>query len=184
MASTSPQRYSRASITMHWVTVLAFVGIYLAVNLIDVFPRGSGARQWAKSLHFSFGLLVFAMVWLRLALRAMGSTPPIVPAPAPWQDKLARLLHLALYAMMVLMPLAGWAALSAFGKPIAFFGLALPALIAGNETLGRSIMRIHELGGNVGYFLIGGHAVAALFHHYVVKDNTLRRMSLGQTVPK
>jgi cytochrome b561 len=163
---------------MHWLMVLAFIGIYAAVNLIDVFPKGSDPRQMAKNMHFSFGLLVFGLVWLRLLFRVMGTTPPIVPAPPAWQDKLAKLGHLALYGLMVAMPLLGWFALSAFGKPIAFFGLTLPALIAENKELGRSIMEVHELGGNLGYVLIGGHAAVALFHHYWIKDNTLRRMSL------
>lgn len=178
MTTTQTQRYSAASIGMHWLMVLAFMGIYVAVNLIDVFPKGSDSRQLAKNMHFSMGLLVFGLVWLRLLFRALGSTPPIVPAPPAWQDKLAKLLHLALYALMVGMPLLGWVALSAFGKPIPFFGQTLPALITENKELGRSIMNVHELGGNLGYFLIGGHAVAALFHHYFVKDNTLRRMLL------
>jgi cytochrome b561 len=86
--------------------------------------------------------------------------------------------HLALYAIMVLTPLVGWAALSAFGKPIPFFGFELPALLAPDKELGRSIMEVHELGGNLAYFLIGGHAVAALYHHYFMKDNTLLRMTL------
>jgi cytochrome b561 len=174
--TTQTQRYSTASIAMHWLMVLAFIGIYAAVNLIDVFPKGSDTRQLAKNMHFSFGLLVFGLVWLRLLFRVMGTTPPIVPAPPVWQDRLAKLLHLALYGLMVAMPLLGWFALSAFGKPIPFFGLALPALVAENKELGRSIMEVHELGGNLGYLLIGGHAAAALFHHYWIKDNTLRRM--------
>jgi cytochrome b561 len=174
--TTQTQRYITASIAMHWLMVLAFIGIYAAVNLIDVFPKGSDTRQLAKNMHFSFGLLVFGLVWLRLLFRVMGTTPPIVPAPPVWQDRLAKLLHLALYGLMVSMPLLGWFALSAFGKPIPFFGLALPALVAENKELGRSIMEVHELGGNLGYLLIGGHAAAALFHHYWIKDNTLRRM--------
>jgi cytochrome b561 len=179
MASTTQtRRYSTAIIGMHWLTVLAFIGIYVAVNLIDLFPKGSDARQLAKNMHFSFGLLVFGLVWLRLLLRALGSTPPIVPAAPAWQEKLALLLHLALYGLMLAMPLLGWLALSAFGKPIPFFNWNLPALVAENRELGRSIMEVHELGGNLGYFLIGGHAAAALFHHYFVKDNTLRRMLL------
>jgi len=176
---TSTARYSRTSIAMHWLMVLAFIGIYAAINLTDVFPEGEeGAvgRQWAMDTHFSLGLLVFALVWLRLLFRLMGTTPPIIPAPPAWQEKLAKLAHLALYAMMVLMPLAGLAAVNTHGHSVNFFGLAVPQLLAESERWSHTIMRIHELGGNVGYFLIGAHAVAALFHHYVVKDNTLRRM--------
>ena len=175
---TSSQRFSLPSIAMHWLMVLVFVGIFIAVNLIDVFPKGSDSRQLAKTMHFSLGLLIFGLVWLRVAFRLLGNTPAIGPAPPAWQEKLAKLGHLALYAIMVLMPLVGWAALSAFGKPIPFFGVELPALMAPNKELGRTIMEVHELGGNLAYFLIGGHALAALYHHYFMKDNTLRRMSL------
>jgi cytochrome b561 len=175
---TTTQRFSIPSIAMHWLMVLVFIGIYIAVNLIDVFPKGSDSRQLAKNLHFSLGLLVFGLFWLRVAFRLLGNIPAIVPAPPIWQEKLAKLGHLALYAIMLLMPLLGWAALSAFGKPIPFFGLELPALLAPDKELGRSIMEVHELGGNLAYFLIGGHALAALYHHYFMKDNTLRRMAL------
>jgi cytochrome b561 len=176
--SASNPRFSFPSIAMHWLMVLVFVGIYAAVNLIDVFPKGSDARQLAKNAHFSFGLLVFGLVWIRIVFRLLGSTPAIVPAPPAWQEKLAKLGHLALYALMLAMPLLGWAALSAFGKPIPFFGLNLPALLSADKELGRTLMDVHELGGNLGYALIGGHALAALYHHYFMKDNTLHRMSL------
>jgi cytochrome b561 len=66
--------------------------------------------------------------------------------------------------------------LSAAGKPIPFFGLDLPALISENKDLARTLKELHETCGTIGYFLIGLHAVAALFHHYIVRDNTLLRM--------
>jgi cytochrome b561 len=169
-------RYSVGTIAMHWLTVLCFIGIYAAINLADLFEKGSAGRAILRDTHFSLGLLVFVLVWVRIALRVVGITPPIVPAPPVWQEKLGKALHGFLYLMMVLMPLVGWAVLSARGKAIPFFGLSLPALMGEDKELGRKIMEVHELGGNLGYLLIGGHAVAALFHHYVVKDNTLRRM--------
>jgi cytochrome b561 len=102
--------------------------------------------------------------------------PRIQPDPPIWQEILGKGMHVALYALMIGMPLAGWVLLSAEGKPIPFFGLHLPALIAENKTLAESVKEIHETGGTIGYFLIGLHAAAALFHHYVSRDNTLRRM--------
>jgi len=85
-------------------------------------------------------------------------------------------MHVAFYALMILMPLAGWLMLSAQGKPIPFFGLQLPALISESKELAKLIKEIHSTAGTVGYFLIGLHALAALFHHFVLRDNTLRRM--------
>lgn len=66
--------------------------------------------------------------------------------------------------------------LSAAGKPIPFFGLELPALTNENKELSKSIKEIHATAGTVGYYLIGLHAFAGLFHHYVMRDNTLIRM--------
>jgi cytochrome b561 len=77
---------------------------------------------------------------------------------------------------MISMPLAGWLMLSAAGKTIPFFGLQWPALIGESKNVAEFIKEIHETGGTVGYFLIGFHAAAALFHHYVLHDGTLRRM--------
>jgi cytochrome b561 len=180
----STSRYSTPSIVMHWLTVVVFIGIYAAINLADVFPKESVERQLVKNIHFSLGLLVFGLVWLRIVLRVFGGTPAIVPPPPGWNDKLAKLGHLALYALMLLLPLIGWSVLSASGKPIPFFGLEMPALIGENKPLGRTLKDIHELGGNVGYFLIGGHAAAALFHHYFMQDNTLLRMTWWRQVPR
>ncbi len=169
-------RYSTASIAMHWAMVLLFIAVYVLINLADGFEKGSVLRQTARDWHATAGLLIFALVWLRIVLRVLGTRPPIQPSPSAWVEKLAKLGHLALYALMVVLPLLGWAMLSARGKPIPFFGLDLPALMAPDKSLGHTIKEIHEFGGNLGYFLIGGHALAALFHRYVVKDNTLRRM--------
>ena len=77
---------------------------------------------------------------------------------------------------MIAMPIAGWMILSGEGKPIPFFGLELPALIEPNKALAKNIEEVHETVGELGYVLIGVHAVAALFHHYFLQDNTLRRM--------
>jgi cytochrome b561 len=89
-------------------------------------------------------------------------------------------MHILLFALMIGMPLAGWLLLSASGKPIPFFGLELQALTGESKSLAKLVKEIHETGGTVGYFLIGLHAAAALFHHYIVRDNTLLRMLPGR----
>ena len=85
-------------------------------------------------------------------------------------------MYLALYLLMIGAPLAGWLILSAFGKPIPFFGLELPPLISENPELGSQIKELHELAGTVGYWLIGLHTVAALYHKHVVRDNAMDLM--------
>jgi cytochrome b561 len=77
---------------------------------------------------------------------------------------------------MIGMPLAGWVVLSAAGLPIPFFGLELPPLVGQDKALALQVVELHETVGTFGYWLIGLHALAALAHHYLWKDNTLRRM--------
>jgi cytochrome b561 len=172
----SASRYGCLSIGIHWMMVLLFVAVYAAVNLHELFEKGSDLREALMTWHFMLGLLVGALVWLRLAARLSGPTPAIVPEPPGLQQLSSKLLHLALYLLMIGMPLTGWLMLSAAGKPIPFFGLELPALIGENKDLGKQIKELHETVGTTGYFLIGLHTVAALYHHYFKGDNTLTRM--------
>ena len=171
-----PTRYASLSIGLHWLMLILIAAVYACIELKGNFPKGSDTRELLKHWHFMLGLAVFALVWLRLAVRVLTPTPAIVPTPPAWQTLLAKLMHLALYALMIGAPLAGWLILSAAGKPIPFFGLELPALIGPNRQLAGQIKELHELAGTVGYWLIGLHALAALYHHYIARDNTLTRM--------
>jgi cytochrome b561 len=172
-------RYGTLSIALHWFMLLLLAAVYACMELRELWPRGSEPRELIKTWHFMLGLSVFALVWIRLLARWRGGTPAITPPPAAWQNALAKAAHVALYVLMIGMPIGGWLILSAEGKPIPFFGLELPALVAPNKGLAEQIEEIHELGGTVGYWLIGLHAAAALFHHYVKRDNTLLRMLRG-----
>jgi len=78
--------------------------------------------------------------------------------------------------LMIGMPIGGWLMLSAKGETIPFYGLTLPALLSPNEELAELIEEIHETVGVTGYYLIGLHTLAALVHHYLIRDNTLQRM--------
>lgn len=169
-------RYGSLSIGMHWLMLLLLVAVYACIELREFYPRGSGPREALKQWHFMLGLAVFALVWLRLALRMMGSSPRIVASVPAWQHHLAVAMHLALYAFMGAMPLLGWLLLSAEGKPVPFFGLELPALVGTDAALADSLKTLHETIGTAGYYLVGLHAAAALFHHYSIHDNTLLRM--------
>lgn len=169
-------RYGSLSIALHWLMLLLFIGVYATIELRVNFPKGSETRELLKEWHFMLGLSIFFLVWLRLAARVIAPSPKIVPVLSKPQEWLAKLMHLALYALMIILPLAGWIILSAAGKPIPFFGFELPALTGQNIELSKQLKGTHELVGKIGYFLIAAHAAAALIHHYVQKDNTLTRM--------
>ncbi|MBT2187458.1 cytochrome b [Sphingobium nicotianae] len=181
MSSTAaPHRFPPLAIALHWVMVALIAAVYACILLRGTYPRGSDLREGLKTWHFMLGLAVLVLVLVRIVARFVSTEPPIVPEPPAWQMRLARITHLALYAFMVAMPLLGWVALSASGKAIPFFGLHLPALVGPGETLAEQVEEVHETIGTIGYFLIGLHALAALFHHYFLKDDTLRRMLPGR----
>ena len=123
------QRYGSLSIGLHWVMLLLFVAVYACIELRGYFPKGSDPREALKTWHFMLGLSVLALALLRVLVHLRSTVPPIVPDPPGWQKLAARLMHLALYALMIGLPLVGWLLLSAAGKPIPFFGLHLPALL-------------------------------------------------------
>jgi cytochrome b561 len=168
--------YHPSSVLLHWLMLALFVFVYASIELRVLFEKGTAARDLMKTAHFTLGLLMFLLVWLRLAMRARYAAPLTQPAPSAWQALAGKLAHVTLYLIMVGMPLAGWLMLSAEGKPIPFFFLELPALIGKNKDLAHQIKAVHELVGTLGYFLIGAHAAAALFHHYILRDSTLRQM--------
>jgi len=174
--SNTPTRYGTLSMAMHWLMFLLIVAVYACMELHEAFPKGSDMRNALKSWHFTLGLTVFALVWLRLLMRLVQRTPDIQPPLSGGQRILSVLTHGVLYLFMIGMPLLGWLVLSGEAKTIPFYGIDLPALIAKNKQLAETFEDIHGTIGEIGYFLIGLHAVAALYHHYVRRDDTLKRM--------
>lgn len=169
-------RYGTLSIALHWLMVLLIAAVYACIELRGNFPKGSDIREGLKTWHFMLGLSVFLLVAVRAVLHLTDTPPGIDPPPPAWQSQLGKLMHLGLYALMIGMPLLGWLTLSAEGKAIPFFGLHLPQLVAENKPTAEWAKEVHEAMGTIGYVLIALHAVAALYHHHFVHDDTLTRM--------
>lgn len=169
--------YGSPLVAIHWLTLALLVGVYATIELHDLAPKDSALRADLKLWHFALGLAVFALVGARLVVRLFsGPTPVIEPGVARWQMRSAHFLHAALYVFLVAMPLLGWLTVSAAGKPVLFFGMELPALLSPDKGLSKSLESLHETLGELGYWLIGLHAAAALLHHYGNHDDTLVRM--------
>lgn len=176
----TPARYGSVSIALHWLMLVLVVAVCLLMELKSITPKGSAQRALMAKAHYTLGLSVFVLTWLRLAMRLAGSTPLVQPPMSATQARLARGMHLALYALMVLLPLLGWLTLSAKAQDIPFFGTFLPPLV-GESTFGAKWFKeFHETGATIGYLLVGGHALAAIYHHVRVRDNTLRLMLPGR----
>jgi len=171
-------RYSAGLRRIHWLTVVLVAAAYILVEQRGLFPRGSDGRTLMLQGHFLAGLSVFAFALWRIALRVRNGTPPVSPALPAWQSWSARALHLALYAFVLLMPLLGLATAWTTGKAVTlpFTDLTLSSPLAVDKVLGHRLEDLHGTIGEVFYWIIGLHVVAALYHHLWRRDDTLRRM--------
>ncbi|MGC9562148.1 cytochrome b [Brachymonas sp. M4Q-1] len=172
-------RFGTPLILLHWLTVLLIIAVYALMEFSDIFPKGSAERTAMKSWHFTVGMTIFAVTWLRLLARLASPTPAIEPPLPRWQSVLSHAVEGLLYLLMIGLPLSGWLTVSYNGGHVWFWGVDLPSLASAvNKDTSHSIKEVHEAVANLGYALIGLHAVAALYHHYMRHDNTLLRMSL------
>jgi cytochrome b561 len=135
--------------------------------------------------HKWMGMTVLALAALRGLWRLSHPAPPLLPMAA-WQRMAARALHALLYAMLFALPLSGWAYSNATGYPIVYLGLwKLPDLVARDKALAAQLLQVHHALGWLLLAIVVIHVAAALKHHLVDRDDTLRRMvrwhSRGET---
>jgi len=174
------KKYGSLQMSFHWAVFLLIVVAYAAMELKGFAARGGSLRALLLTVHYTAGVSVLLLMLLRLVVKGFSTAPDIVPAPPHWQVFLAKLVHVILYIMFIGLPLLGVLSLYFGGKEWVFFGYAMPISDLPNGRLQFVLKNLHELIANTGYFIIGLHALAALFHHYVVRDNTLIRMLPGK----
>lgn len=162
----------------HWTMAAGLLGLCAFGFWMSDLPRGPTMFK-AYALHKSFGLTLLTLALARLAWRAVDRRPLNLAAPG-WQKLAALGTHVALYGLMLAVPLAGWAYNSAANFPLQWFGLInLPALVPASPELKELFHEVHELGALALLALVALHVAAAWKHHLVDKDTTLRRMLPG-----
>jgi cytochrome b561 len=172
---TRQARYSTPAIFFHWAIFLLVALAYLAIEVRG--PKGSASRVFWMNAHECAGTLVLVLSVLRVAWRALSRVPEPMPQPAllRW---LAKLTHVALYVFIVAQPLLGIMTLNLAGHPVSLDWIGWSYTLFGpDKAIARTVKDAHELLGNTFYFVIGLHALAALYHHFVKRDGVLRRMS-------
>jgi cytochrome b561 len=171
---TPPDRYTPVSQGLHWVIALLAFALLAMGKLGDVDADEGGLFGW----HTALGLTVLVLMLARLGWRLTHAVPAL-PATVPrWQTVLARGMHHAFYALLLLLPLSGWLLTSAEGDAVTWFGvLDVPALpVPGGEAAEEAIEETHEILGNLLLVLAGVHVLAGLKHHFIDRDDVLRRM--------
>jgi len=179
-------RYHPVAITLHWLTAAAILALIVMGLVMTEAKPGSHLQFALYQLHKSVGVTVLLLTVLRLGWR-LSHTAPALPEHMPgWEKFLAHAGHAALYGFLLLMPLEGWALVSAsvFNIPTVLFGLVpLPHLpwlaelsYADKKPVEDLLKALHEAAAWVMIVTILGHAAAALRHHVLLRDDVLTCM--------
>ncbi len=169
------EKYGIVSVLLHWLMAMLIIGL-LIVGLLMVRIPVSAFKLKLFGWHKEFGILVLMLVMLRIVWRIWNINPSLTGLQL-WERFAARTVHWAFYGFMIALPVSGWLVTSAAGLPASFFGLfTLPDLIAADDNQRKMLAEVHEW---LAYGLIATfclHAAAALKHHFINKDDILRRM--------
>jgi cytochrome b561 len=166
--------YGIIAILLHWVLAILII-VLLAIGLYMVAIPISLEKLRLYGWHKEYGMLALFLVIIRIMWRLANMTPRLsIPL---WERIAARTVHWAFYGFMFAMPITGWLITSAAGLPVSFFGwFVLPDLISPNSDSMKLFQEIHKW---LGYGLMATiilHTSAALKHHFINKDDILRRM--------
>jgi cytochrome b561 len=194
MIRNTPTAWGSVARNLHWL-VAAMIAVQLPLGfwMNDVYRELIATKSndfsrllFVSRLHHTNGFLILILATLRLTWRATNPTPALPPGLAAYQRWLARLTHVFLYVLLFAFPLSGWSALSAYeGQfPIFFFGWEhvpriVPQALDNSHAPYEFYAAIHKACWRIGAVILGLHVAGALWHHFVVRDNVLRRMVRG-----
>ncbi len=168
--------YRRPARILHWLVaaiVLYLVVAGFAIVYIEEFP----GKETIYNLHRSFGFVVLVLMVIRLGYRIMHPPPQYPDYMPPLQKFVAGTVHGLLYAILLINPVVGWVATSAYPAPIWIFGLfELPPLVGKNEMLSKLLFDVHHFLGIATVVMVAIHVGGAVFHQMFQKDNIIRRM--------
>ncbi len=168
--------YTAIAKVLHWGMALLIIGLLSLGFVMTGLPLSPEKLQY-YAWHKWAGVSLFLLVWLRLAWRLFNPPPPYPESMSALLQRLAHLGHAMLYGLMIVIPLSGWLLSSAKGVQTVWFGvLPLPDLLQKDKEMGHLLHEVHEALNFALLLLLGGHVAAALKHHWVDRDDILKRM--------
>lgn len=177
MAAAHGNKYSVPAMALHW---LIAIGVIANWRIAEAGEHAASQAEKSAIMgnHFAIGVLIFVAIVLRFALRATKGIPAPQAGHAGWERMLAKAIHYIFYALLLIMPLAGWFAMSKYGAPIDVWGLfTLPPLpVAADPEGAKAIFEQHGTAGEILLILIVVHVLGTLKHTLLDKDGNLFRM--------
>jgi cytochrome b561/polyisoprenoid-binding protein YceI len=172
----SRERWGSLSRFLHWL-IVALIVLQAVLGLTGLMLPLGMEKLAVLARHKSIGITILALAVFRLLWRCLDPTPPLPSTLRPYERFLARFTHGALYALLFAMPLSGWILSSARGFPVSWFNLfQLPDLVPKSEALYEAMVTTHAALAIALAVMVTLHIAGALKHHFVLKDDTLRRM--------
>lgn len=169
-------RYTNASIVLHWLIglmILTSFGVGLYMVDLSLSPTKLRIYSW----HKWAGVTIFTLVLIRCLWRLTHAAPKLPNDMPRWQRFIAESTQYALYALMIAIPLTGWLMSSAKGFQTVYFGIVpIPDLLDKNKELGDTLALVHKYLNFTMIAIVIVHIGAALNHHFIAKDDILRRM--------
>lgn len=172
------QSFSLPARVLHWsMAVLILAMLFIGVGMVATV---SGKHQWLLAIHKPLGMAILVLAIVRLVVRLRNPPPPL-PSDLPAMQRIAALVsHWLLYALMIAMPLIGWAMLSAGGYPVMLASdLRLPAILRENALAFAWLRTTHGVLAYMFFFVFLAHMGAALYHALIRRDGVLRSMLGG-----
>ncbi|MFG1280690.1 cytochrome b [Xanthobacter autotrophicus] len=177
-------RYGAPLRAIHWLTVVSIIVVFGITYLEGFFARGTPERGLIWWTHISVGLLIIALVAARIPVRIFGHHPPASTQISRPVAIASHIVHGLLYLLLIAVPLVGIYLAFLRGNEVSFFSLfTIPSPIAVNRDLAREVIEVHEWLANALIILAVLHAAAAVAHHYVLKDDVLKRMLPERVAP-
>ncbi len=170
-------RYSTVSLVFHWGLALLVLAQVLLMTAQEA-TEGQPISGQFIGAHKALGMTILVLTLARIGWRIANPALPLPAGTPNWQRIAARATHVMFYVLLIGLPLGGWAASSAAGRDISYFGLfnwpLLP--LPQSRELAGSFMDAHRAGVKVLYVLLALHVLAALKHQFIDRDNVLHRM--------
>ena len=171
-----PIRYGVVAQLLHWIIVALVITQFVLANKAGDLPLGA-AKLATLAQHKSVGITILGLAVLRLLWRLFGTTPALPAGTARWQSRAAHVSHFLLYALLLIIPVLGWLMSSARNFPVSWFGLiTLPDFIEPDRAAYDFLHDAHEIAAKSLFVIAIVHAAAALKHHFIDRDDVLRRM--------
>ena len=169
------EKYTLPARILHWLTALAILTAFFIALSIDGKPLHT--KFLLINYHKWAGITVLGLVILRVLWRLTHRPPELPDHMASWEKRIAHGGHGLLYILMIAVPIGGWLYSSALGFPIVWFSVVhLPNLVAKDKALADMIGPVHETAAWTLIIVALLHAAAAIKHHFVDRDNVLKRM--------